>query len=98
MKKVSNFRSPKGNSVPNQFLITMHDGREIFQSYDTQIAVKTINGEVFLDEDSWDYGHTTSTYRNKFLGEKTKETRKKIKSGEYKLVDLSKAYNIYSSK
>ena len=89
--KVRNFKSPKGNSVPNQFLLTEQDGTEIYQSYKTTIAVKTLKGKVFLDKDSWDYGHTTSKYRNEFLGEKIKDTRKKIESGEYKLVDLNEA-------
>ena len=71
--KVSNFKSPRGNFVPNQFLITEQDGTEIYQSYKTTIAVRAITGKIFLDEDSWNYGHTTSKYRNKFLGEKIKE-------------------------
>ena len=96
--KVSNFKSPRGNFVPNQFLITEKDGTEIYQSYKTTIAVRAITGKIFLDEDSWNYSRTTSRYRNEFLGEKTKETKEKIKSGEYKLTNQKSLNNIYSSK
>ena len=96
--KVSNFKSPIGNFVPNQFLITDHDGTEYYHSYRTTIAVRAITGKIFLDEDSWNYSRTTSRYRNEFLGEKTKETKEKIKSGEYKLTDQKSLNNIYSSK
>tara|TARA_X000001388_G_C2130793_1_gene84905 strand:+ start:184 stop:498 length:315 start_codon:yes stop_codon:yes gene_type:complete len=96
--KVSNFKSPKGNSVPNQFLISDHDGTEYYQSYRSIIAVRAINGKIFLNEDSWDYSRTTSRYRNEFLGETTKETKEKIKSGEYKLTDQKSLNNIYSSR
>lgn len=76
--------------------------RETFQSYDSVIAVvttwryedvKDIGGkttEIVLDETYWNYSRTTSKYRNAFLGETTKETEAKIKSGEYKLEDLNK--------
>ena len=93
-----NFKSAKGNFIPNQFIIIDHDGTEYYQSYRTIIAVRAINGKIFLDEDSWDYSRTTSKYRNEFLGEKTKETKEKIKSGEYKLTDQKSLNNIYSSK
>jgi|TARA_R100000479_G_scaffold54981_1_gene26072 hypothetical protein len=46
-------------------------------------------GKVFLDKNYWDYSTTTGKYRNAFLGENIAETRKKIKSGEYILVDLN---------
>ena len=35
------------------------------------------------------YSKTTSKYRNMFLGETTKETQKKINSGEYILTNLN---------
>jgi len=44
---------------------------------------------ITLDVNYWDYSKTTSKYRNEFLGESTKETKAKIKSGEYKLADLN---------
>ena len=99
--KVSNFTNSKGNAVRNQFIIrddeTPMGGNcvEYFQSYKSIIvkrdkfrAGKT-NREVWLDEKYWDYSRTTSKYRNQFLGETKKETEKKIKSGEYELVNLN---------
>lgn len=92
--KVSNMESLRGNTVPNQFIITDSENMvEYFQSYNS-IIVKTVfeNGkrQVILDESKWDYSATTSKYRNRFLGEDTQTTKAKIKSGEYKLADLNK--------
>ena len=99
--RVQNMKSSNGNAVPNQFIIT-DEGRgalgnfllrEVFQSYDTVIAERVVwEGEthITLDRDAWDYGTTTSKYRNQFLGETQKETERKIASGEYKLDDLNK--------
>ena len=85
--KVENMTSPQGNKVANQFIIT-DKGDEYFQSYNSIIA-KRSNGKIYLDDVFWDYSRTTGKYRNEFLGEGIAETRKKIKSGEYKLVDLN---------
>jgi hypothetical protein len=106
--KVRNMASLRGFTIPNQFILTATGGilgnfesREIFQSYDSIIAVKTlwpleavqsINRpilEVQLDKTYWDYSKTTGKYRNIFLGESKKETQAKIDSGEYKLEDLN---------
>ena len=93
--KVSNFWG-----VPNQFLIT-EEGRgalgnftkrETFLSYKSIIAVITRWPDetiTELDETYWNYSKTTSKYRSLFLGETTKETQAKIKSGEYKLKNLN---------
>jgi len=77
-----------GNAVANQFVLT-DKGREIFQSYDSIIVIRNANGKITLDLNDWNYSVTTSRYRNLFLGETTAETKKKIKSGEYKLADLN---------
>ena len=99
--KVRNMTSAKGNKIANQFIITDsyldENGRqhitETFQGYNSVIAtVKDVGlvGEVVsLDAEKWDYSVTTGKYRNQFLGEGVAETRKKIASGEYKLVDLN---------
>lgn len=89
IKKISveNMESSRGNLVPNQFKIYTDDG-VYFQSYRTIIAAR-IKGKTLLDTDKWDYSRTTGKYRNQFLGENTAETRKKIKSGEYTLVNLN---------
>lgn len=75
--------------VPNQFIIETAQG-EIFQSYKSIIAIKKTNGKIVLDAQTWDFSNTTGKYRNKFLNETKKETEAKIKSGEYKLMDLNK--------
>ena len=89
--KVQNMTSQRrhGREVANQFIIWQGQ-MEWFQSYDKIIAqVDRGNGQVTLDEKSWDYSATTGVYRNQFLGEGIAETRKKIASGEYKLANLN---------
>ena len=86
--KVYNMESPNGNKVANQFEIYTDEGK-YFQSYRSIIAFKDNKGQVFLDDYYWDYSRTTGKYRNIFLGEGIVETRKKIKSGEYKLKELN---------
>lgn len=96
MIKVSNIVSNKGNEIANQFIISDHNGTGIryFQSYNS-IIVKQIpqllsqEGKTYLDEIYWNYSKTTSKYRSIFLGETTKETQDKIKSGEYILTNLN---------
>jgi hypothetical protein len=89
--KVSQMKNNNGQPVKNQFIL-FDSEFTAFQSYDT-IIVKTVfeDGirQVYLDINSWDYSRTTGKYRNEFLGETKKETEKKIKSGEYKLIDLN---------
>ena len=87
--KVRNMTSSRGNKVANQFIITDNHNNEIFQSYNTVIAIRNDSGIVYLDKYSWDYSVTTGKYRNEFLGEGIAETRKKIDSGEYILTDLN---------
>lgn len=93
--------SPQGNKVANQFVLEERgEGwngnfgmRRTFQSYDSIIAVITYwndgSPKVELDQEFWNYSRTTSKYRCMFLGETTKETEAKIKSGEYKLTHLN---------
>lgn len=67
---------------------------QYFQSYDSVIVKMESDpcgpSSVYLDEKYWNYSKTTSKYRNKFLGETTKETQAKINSGEYVLTNLNK--------
>ncbi len=87
--RVYQMTSPSShNAVANQYEIYDNFGSRFFQSYRSLIAKITNTGEVFLDKNYWDYSTTTGKYRNQFLGECIAETRKRIKSGEYKLVDL----------
>ena len=87
--KVRNITSNNGNKIANQFII--YDGDIwYFQSYKSIIVMKdTLNDTVYLDSKYWDYSTTTSKYRNIFLGEKKKDTEKKIKKGIYVLTDLN---------
>lgn len=90
-----------GREIPNQFIIETeidaNSGNSIqyFQSYKTIIAKRDKfrpdekQRQVWLDANSWNYSTTTGKYRNIFLGETKKETEKKIKSGEYKLINLN---------
>ena len=80
--------SGSGNDVPNQFIICTPEG-SYFQSYSSIIAFEDNQGNVTLDESKWNYSRTTSKYRNNFLGEGIADTRKKIKSGVYKMADLN---------
>jgi len=72
----------------NQYIFEVKDA-EIFQSYNSIIAIKYNNGSIILDSDYWDYSKTTGKYRNIFLNEDKKQTEKKIKSGEYSLKKLN---------
>jgi aromatic ring-opening dioxygenase LigB subunit len=86
---VQNMTNPNGNKVPNQFIIQAPDG-VYFQSYSTVIAFQNMEGKLQLDRESWNYSNKTSKYRNIFTGLTTKETEKRIKSGEIMLVNLNK--------
>jgi hypothetical protein len=92
MKTYQMTNPSSGNVVNNQFELVDSLGNSFFQSYNTMIAKINKLGEVFLDVNYWNYSRTTGKYRNKFLKERTAETRKKIDNGEYKLVDLNEEY------
>jgi len=99
--KVKNMVSSKGNKIANQFIITEEENEmsgnaiEYFQSYDSIIVKRDkfrpgVNKrQVWLDINRWDYSVNTGKYRNIFLGETKKETERKIKTGEYLLVNLN---------
>jgi hypothetical protein len=76
-------------NVKNQFIIYTKEGQYL-QSYNSIIAFRNNNREIFLDNNYWDYSQTTGRYRNLFLRETKKETENKIKNGEYILTDLNK--------
>ena len=89
--KVQNMLSNRSHKpVANQFKITMQNGLEVFQSYETIICIKDPrNNQIYLVKNSWDYSNTTSRYRKFFLQEDTKTTKEKIKKGIYFLEDLN---------
>ena len=76
-----------GRPVANQFIIYTSEGT-YFQSYQSVIAFRDNFNKIKLDKYYWEYSPTTGKYRNQFLGEGTADTRAKIDSGEYELVDL----------
>jgi len=86
--KVYNMESPNGNKVANQFEIYTDEGK-YFQSYRSIIVFISNKGQVYLDENYWDYSRTTSKYRNIFLNDDTKSIKEKITSGEYKFKELN---------
>lgn len=88
--KVEQFTNTSGNEVKNQFIIRSSEGR-YFQSYRSIIAFIPSNRDekTALDEHYWDYSTTTGKYRNQFLNEDKKTTEKKIKAGEYILMNLN---------
>ena len=86
--KVKNMTNNRGNSIPNQFEIRTNKG-VYFQSYDSIIIFINNKGQIYLDSYYWDYSATTGKYRNQFLGENIKETRRKIKDKKYILKDLN---------
>jgi hypothetical protein len=88
--QVQNMVSRNGNDVPNQFEIFTKTAK-YFQSYSKIIAkIRLKDRQVYLDKNYWDYSKTTGKYRGYFLREGIAETRKKIETGEYKLVNLNK--------
>ena len=87
--KTKNMTSTNGNKVANQFIINDDNGNTFFQSYSSIIVKQDKYLNTYLDKKYWNFSNTTSKYRNKFLNDKTKDIRKKIKSGEYKLTDLN---------
>jgi len=89
--KVNSMTNDNGRAIPNQFILRTPSAT-YFQSYDSIIVKTTFEGSegvVTLDEQFWDYSNTTGKYRNLFLGEKKKDTLKKIESGQYRLADLN---------
>lgn len=77
--------TPGGNPAKDQTVVHSSQGRT-FYSYGTPIATIFDNGVVELYPD-WNASQTTNKYRGQFLGEGVAETRKKIESGEYRLVE-----------
>ena len=93
--KVENITSNNGNKIANQFVIIDNENNKYFQSYNSMIVliVNDHYGEgkkIYLDQKYWNYSNTTGKYRNIFLGETIKDTKAKIKSGQYILTDLNK--------
>lgn len=76
----------QGVSVPhaNNTIVNFQNGQAMY-SYDTPIAFKWIE-TVYLTK-HWDYSKTTGKHLRYFLGEGIADTRLKIASGVYKLLE-----------
>ena len=89
IQSVDNMVGRNGYSkVPNQFILKGSKGTA-FQSYNTLIAVVSYDNNIYLTKD-YNYSTTTSKYCNAFLGMSSKDRDAAIKSGEIKIVELSK--------
>ena len=78
--------------MQDQFnVLSLFDGMSCGQLALNRAGIKYDNyyASVELDRKYWNYSNTTGKYRNIFLNETITETKKKIKSGEYKLTDLN---------
>ena len=69
--------------APNQNVIVV-DGNQVFQSYESTVAVKYADGSVELGS-NWEYSKTTMKYVGQFLDSNAANTRKKIASKEWKV-------------
>ena len=81
-----------GKPAKDQFVHYYDDGSSAFVSYGTTIAVRPADypkSRIQLDKHKWNYSITTARYRNRFLGEATAATRKRIQTGQYELVSLN---------
>ena len=86
--KVKNMTSPRGKKVANQFIITDEgrgalgnfDKRQVFQSYDSIIAVRVIwsdETKIELDRNKWGYSKTTGKTISKHFWEFSKKNKGK---------------------
>lgn len=95
VQSICNMETGKGGRAVNQFEIFYENG-EMFKSYDSIIAIKFYRSDVAMGNlftpkfsektfigFAYNYSNTTNKYRCQFLGEYIKETRAKMKSGEY---------------
>lgn len=90
--RVSNLINDKGNEVRNQFVIETANGT-YFQSYESVVA-RIDNSNVLTFGENWGYSNTTLKHLHKFLrdygyDDTYAKLRKRIDSGEIKIVNLS---------
>lgn len=83
ISRVENMQSPNGNDVPNQFIIHT-DNAQIFQSYQSIIAIRPYGYDKVILGHHYDYSNTTMKYLKIFLGNSgIAETRKLIADNTY---------------
>ena len=93
--KVTNITNSRGRKVANQFVIE-NGNMYTFQSYNSVIATVDFDNSIITLGYDWNYGTTTSRYRNKFFSTlgldeltDTASVREAIKNGavaDYKVV------------
>ena len=86
--KVVPMLNEMGNVVRNQYTY-YYEGCHILQSYDRWTVKIEGDGQIYMDNKSWDASKTTAKYRNKFLNMGTNEIHEKIRTGEIKIIDLN---------
>lgn len=106
--KVTNMTSPRTDSpVANQFIIEYGQNAEVFQSYNTPIAMRCGTDDAendYIISDNYNYSMTTSKYFNRWLDrwmnyEQREEVRKWLKKYPHhgdvlKLRDRNDQYDI----
>lgn len=88
-KPEDNFEPIKIEQIGNNHYIARTKHGRYLQSYDSIIVFVANSGQVYLDNNWWDYSSTTSKYRTRFLNENKSTTISKIESGEYKIANLN---------
>lgn len=82
-------KSPSsGREVANQMVIKFENG-EIFQSYNSIIAIRFYGGKVYIT-DKHDYSNTTRKYRNIYFGDDRKGIERMIDNKELILIPTTK--------
>lgn len=84
--RVENMTGRTGDAVKNQFILKYENG-EVFQSYESIIAVNIWNDNKYYIGKHWDYSTTTGKYRSEFLKCDKKELQKMLKNGRAVLVE-----------
>lgn len=83
--RVENITGRTGDAVKNQFILKYENG-QVFQSYNSVIAVNIWDDDKYYIGRDWDYSTTTGKYRNIFFGFDKKELQKMFKNGRAVLV------------
>ena len=86
--RVQPLKTPAGNPSNSQFAIFVDNG-VLFQSYNTLVAMKTLDGKVYIDPQGYRYSRTTMRYLCQFLGEDSiRDIDEKLKNGEYEFATI----------
>lgn len=87
-RKVENMRSLRSSeAVPNQFVLRFKNG-EVYQSYDTIIAVKWFDDNAVWVSNQFDCSNTTRNYTIYFLDRDYKTIKKLLERGVYQILNI----------